>query len=324
MNNTLEAGFDKFTVEIQKAMENHYGDEYIVNIKEVNKNNGLLIHGLTVMKKSEMVCPTIYLESFYERYNEGESLSDIVMEIIEILRVSDEYKPEGLDFFNEYEQVKSRLIIKLINKKFNEKLLENIPYRDFCDLAIVCMVEVDMPGGQTGSVLIHNNHICMWGVHEKQLIDDAISNSFAKGNAVIRRMEDMISSIYHSMNDGVEEISEEQIEDMKNCPGGLYVLTNEKQLYGAASIVYKEVRNRLSEQMGGDFYIIPSSVHELIIVPNDIGSSLMNLNEMINEVNSTMVSKDEILSNHAYLYDSGKDLLIPASEVVAFQINSLD
>ena len=324
MNNTLETGFDKFTVKIQKAMENHYGDEYIVNIKEVNKNNGLLIHGLTVMKKSEMVCPTIYLESFYERYNEGESLSDIVMEIIEILRVSDEYKPEGLDSFNEYEQVKSRLIIKLINKRFNEKLLENIPYRDFCDLAIVCMVEVDMPGGQTGSVLIHNNHICMWGVHEKQLIDDAISNSFAKGNAVIRRMEDMISSIYHSMNDGVEEISEEQIEDMKNCPGGLYVLTNEKQLYGAASIVYKEVRNRLSEQMGGDFYIIPSSVHELIIVPNDIGSSLMNLNEMINEVNSTMVSKDEILSNHAYLYDSGKDLLIPASEVVAFQINSLD
>lgn len=324
MNNIVETEFDNFIAKIQRAMVNHYGDEYVINVKEVNKNNGLSFHGLTIMKKSEAVCPTIYLENFYDRYNGGESLSNIVNEIIEIFTVSDEYKPTELDFFNEYEQVKSRLIIKLINKKFNEKLLENIPYRDFCDLAVVCMVEVDMPGGQTGSVLIHNNHICMWGVHEKQLLDDAINSSYAKNRSIIRRMEDMIRNIYQSMNGAEKDMVSEQLEDINNCPSGLYVLSNERQLYGAASIVYKEIRKQLSEQMGGDFYIIPSSVHELIIVPNVVGGSLMNLNEMIREVNDTMVSKDEILSDHAYLYNSNEDLLIPVSSVVSFQIDSLE
>lgn len=324
MNNIVDTDFEIFMTKIQNAMEKHYGEEYIVDIKEVNKNNGLLIHGLTIMKKSEMVCPTIYLESFFERYSEGESLSDIVNEIVGIFSASDKYKPTGLDFFNEYEQVKDKLRIKLINKEYNEKLLENVPYRDFCDLAVVCMVEIDMPGGQTGSVLIHNNHICMWGVHEKQLLNDAISNSFTNDRGVVHRMEDMVRSIYNSMNDAQTDIFDEQIETMVSCPCGLYVLSNEKQLYGAASIVHKEVRTQLSEQMGGDFYIIPSSVHELIIVPNNIENSLMNLNEMIREVNSTMLSKDEILSDHAYLYNSTEDLLIPVSEVVSFRINSLD
>lgn len=324
MNNIVETDFEIFMAKIQKAIEKHYGEEYVVGVKEVNKNNGLLIHGLTIMKKSEMVCPTIYLESFYERYNEGESLSGIVNEIIEIFSASDKFKPTGLDFFNEYGQVRDKLRIKLINKEYNENLLENIPYRDFCDLAIVCMVEIDMPGGQTGSVLIHNNHICMWGVHEKQLLDDAISNSFVKDGGVLHRMEDMVRSIYSSMDDAQSDLFDEQIEDMENCHCGLYVLSNEKQLYGAAAIVHKEIRNMLSAQMEGDFYIIPSSVHELIIVPNNIGNSLMNLNEMIREVNSTMLSKDEILSDHAYMYNSTEDLLIPVSEVVSFRINSLD
>lgn len=324
MNNIVDTDFEIFMIKIQNAMEKHYGEEYIVDIKEVNKNNGLLIHGLTIMKKSEMVCPTIYLESFFERYSEGESLSDIVNEIVGIFSASDKYKPTGLDFFNEYERVKDKLRIKLINKEYNEKLLENVPYRDFCDLAVVCMVEIDMPGGQTGSVLIHNNHICMWGVHEKQILNDAISNSFTNDRGVVHRMEDMVRSIYNSMNDAQTDIFDEQIETMVSCPCGLYVLSNEKQLYGAASIVHKEVRTQLSEQMGGDFYIIPSSVHELIIVPNNIENSLMNLNEMIREVNSTMLSKDEILSDHAYLYNSAEDLLIPVSEVVSFRINSLD
>jgi len=306
MNNIAETDFDSFIAKIKRAMENYFGNDYVVSIKEINKNNGLMMRGLTIMKKSENVCPTIYLERFYENYVRGDSLSKIVDELIEIFKASDDYKPGELEFFSNYERVKQRLIVKLINKNMNDKLLDNIPHKEFVDMAIVCMVEIDMPGGQSGSVLIHNNHICMWGIHKEQLIEDAIENTIRRNGSVIIKMEEMISSIYEKMSEeGAPK--DEEFEKMLACPCGLYVLTNEKQLYGAATIIFPEVRKALAEKAGGDYYIIPSSVHELIVLPSNIGGNIQGLNEMINEVNSTMVSADEVLSNHAYLYNSISD-----------------
>lgn len=309
MNNIAETDFESFITKIRRAMENYFGKDYSVQVKEVNKNNGLLMHGLTIMKKSENVCPTIYMERFYEEYVNGNSLSDIVNEIIEVFVASDDYKPGGIDFFTEYEKVKSRLFVKLINKQLNEKLLEGVPHRVFIDMAIVCMVEIEMPGEQTGSVLIHNNHICMWGVHREQLLEDAIANTLMRNGSVIVKMEEMISRIYESMR-GPDMQRDEDFEEMLACPCGLYVLSNERQLYGAASIIFPEVRNDLVKKTGGDFYMIPSSVHELIIMPSNIGGNISGLNEMINEVNRTMVSRDEVLSDHAYLYNSKSDSFI--------------
>lgn len=301
-----ENEFELFMDKIKSAMEKTYGDEYLVQIREVNKNNGFILHGLTIVKKSEKVCPTIYLERFFENYSKGQPLSDIVKNISEIYRESDSMKPDEMGFFMDYEKVRPKLLIKLINKECNEELLKNVPHQDFLDLAVVCMVEIDISEGQTGSVLVHNNHICMWGVFEEQLLEDAMDVYYKRTDVRIVEMEKMLGDIYENMNQTDEE-RDEELAKLLGVHSGMYVLTNEKQLYGAACLIVPGVRQKISEKLGGDYYILPSSVHELIIMPVGIGNCIVGINEMINEVNSTMVRQDEILSNHAYLYNAETD-----------------
>ena len=85
--------FENFRNKIEAAMERHFGDDYIVQIKEVTKTNGLTIHGLTILKKSEHICPTIYLEGYFERYTAGESLGNISEEIIDLFNESSNVCP---------------------------------------------------------------------------------------------------------------------------------------------------------------------------------------------------------------------------------------
>lgn len=306
--------FENFRNKIEAAMERHFGDDYIVQIKEVTKTNGLTIHGLTILKKSEHVCPTIYLEGYFERYTAGESLGNISEEIIDLFNESSNVSPEGLEFFTDYEQVKKRLFIKLINVKMNEKLLENVPHRIFHDLAIVALVKVEMKGCGIGTVLVHNNHICMWGVREDVLIDDALEQTRASVAVKITPMKDLINEIRQRMMNSGEECEDMDLYEDEDMACGMYVITNDTQMYGAAMMAFPDVLKDAAEIVGGDYYILPSSVHEVIIIARDIVPNPTGINSMIEDVNSTMVKPDEILSDHAYLYLSDRTSLVCESD----------
>lgn len=302
-----EERFEKFNQKIKGAMEKRFGEDYIVQIKEVTKTNGLTIHGLTILKKTEHVCPTIYLESYFDRYLEGEPLSDIVAQIVELFEASNSVCPEGLEFFTDYEQVKERLFVKLINAGMNEKLLENVPHRRFLDLAIVAVVRVEMKGCGTGTILVHNNHICMWGVKEETLINDAMEKTYSEGIHRITPMEELIEEIRQRIERDMEDIEE---FGESGDSTGMYVITNDSQMFGAAMITFPEVLKEAAETVGGDFYILPSSVHEVILIDRKLVSEPMGMNSMIEEVNSSLVKQDEILSDHAYLYLCENESLI--------------
>lgn len=261
-NKNYEEEFETFRNKVEEAMERHFKDDYIVQIKEVTKTNGLTIHGLTILKKGEHVCPTIYLEGYFERYTAGESLGRIAEEIIELFNESSSVSPEGLEFFTDYEQVRKRLFIKLINVKMNEKLLENVPHRILQDLAIVAVVRVEMKGCGIGTVLVHNNHICMWGVQEEVLIADAMEQTRTSSTARIIPMKDLINEIRNRMQNSGEECDDREMYEDEDMACGMYVITNDTQMYGAAMIAFPDVLKDAAETVGGDYYILPSSVHE--------------------------------------------------------------
>lgn len=315
-NVNREEEFEKFRKKIEASMEVHFGDDFVVQTKEVTKTNGLTIHGLTILKRTEHVCPTIYLEEYFERYSEGEPLGEIVREIIELFNESNNVCPEALDFFTDYEQVKKRLFIKLINAKMNEKLLENVPHRTFLDLAIVAVVRVEMKGVGVGTVLVHNNHICMWGVLEETLIDDAMAMTNAAETVRITPMRELIEEITRRMvRTGEERTDTEMYEEELEGADGMYVITNDTQMYGAAMIAFPSVLMKAAKIMGGDYYILPSSVHEVILLDRNLVQNTSGMNDIIREVNSTMVKRDEILSDHAYLYMCENSSLVCNSEI---------
>ena len=97
--------------------------------------------------------------------------------------------------------------------------------------------------------------------------------------------------------------------------GEMKVLTNSEKFYGAAAIIYgKDKIRNLAEEEGCDIVIIPSSVHECILLPYDRSMSFECLNAMVNEVNTSEVREEEILSDHVYMYDRKADRILTDTE----------
>ena len=212
-------------------------------------------------------------------------------------------------------------------------LLDDVPYRLYEDLALVCLVEIPVDSNNMGTVLIHNSHICMWGIKQDKLFEDAFANAFAKNKVCIKKLTDTIMNEY--AND-IEVVSgntkyeiplfndSEQVDcgiyDLcRNDPNTLFVLSNDKLINGATVITYPNVLKNIAEALECDFYIIPSSIHEVIILPDSISGAVSNLNSMIRTVNLEVVDRQEILSEHAYKYSLSTDKITSILDTVEGQ-----
>ena len=90
---------------------------------------------------------------------------------------------------------------------------------------------------------------------------------------------------------------------MPDIPDTMFVLTNDTKVNGAAAILNDDIRQEIAEKVG-DFYMLPSSIHETLIIPKDAGMEFKELEQMVQEVNQTQVAPGERLSDHVYEYDA--------------------
>lgn len=263
-------------------------DEDVVRYDAI-KNNNTKLHGVVIKKLGESVSPTIYLEGYYDRYLRESNLECIADEIIKTSRKHrDDLKVDVSDF-EKFEAVKGELFVKLINRECNKELLENVPYKEFLDLAIVAYFDASRWCGLNASVLIKNEHIKMWEIDSEEVIELAIKNSYIKNGFSITNILDLFD-----------------VEVVNYCSTyPMYVLTNKTKYFGAACMIYEDVINEFCEQNDSDVYIIPSSIHEVIIVLVNDEISVDCLNEMIRSVNETELDNEDILSNHGYIYRRG-------------------
>ena len=90
----------------------------------------------------------------------------------------------------------------------------------------------------------------------------------------------------------------------------MYIMTNRQEVNGASVLLYDDVLQTFALKKKTDFYIMPSSIHEVILIPKSKSPDLKDLNEMINEVNETQVQEEEVLSDHAYYYEKNTHTLM--------------
>jgi hypothetical protein len=285
--------FEKFTDEVHKAMEIRYPG-CRVDIRRVTKNNGVIYTGVSVSGKDEGIYPTMYLEPFYEELD-GE-LSDDAVErmcrVYESRRIGDGL---SLDYLRKYDEVRDELRCKLINFEANREMLEDIPHRRFMDLAIVPYYsfrnsELNRMIKGEASFMVRNSHLDMWGVDEERVIDDAVGNTMVYESPSIKNMTEVLRELnpeYASMIPAEDE----------SCP--MYIMRTEGAC-GAVSMLFEDDIAGFCESIGSDVYIIPSSINEVILVPDHDVIPLSVLNDMIKEVNMTEVDAVEVLSGHAY------------------------
>lgn len=258
----------------------------------VPANNGSKKYGVVLEEEGEQMSPVIYLRDFYERYREGEDLQEAVSQICSFYRRIKEECTVNAEDFLEFDKIKDRVAMKVIHTERNRQLVETMPHLEVMDLSLVFYLLLNTLEDGTATMQIKREHAERWGIKSEELL------KYARENA-----GRILPAEFAAMEEVMRELTGMETEEMGVESSGMYVLSNSVRNYGASCIFYPHVAEMIGQMLKDNYYIIPSSIHELIIVPESKGLDEDEMNEMIKEVNHTQLAAEEILSEHVYYYD---------------------
>ena len=297
--------YETFLGAVERGLNERLSDDITVMLHKTVKNNGMEKQGVTIIKKDVNISPTIYLEEFYQQYLKGRTLEEIIRKIDHFyheVRYEESLDTEKLQ---KYDYLRDKIMFRLINKEKNSKLLEKIPYLDYQDLALVFYVLLDVRKGGSATITITNDMMHMWNCDVEKLYQTAQINGRRNLPAVLTPMRDVIDELIRPLNDAGIDLFEEE----PSFPDKMYVLTNEIRSFGAAVIAYEYVLEMVAEKLQSNFFVLPSSIHEVILICADSRIRQEELDETIQEVNETQVEPEEVLGDHAYYYDRERKAL---------------
>ncbi len=273
-----------------------------VELNTVTKNNDMKLTGLTIRSGEQNISPTIYLEQFYERYQEGEKMSEVLAKIAD-LRVSREINEKfDTEQITDFERIKDKIVPKLVNRAWNAEQLKDRVHTDMGDLSVTYHILLQQDFVGNASVAVTNQIMQMWSIDVESLHEMAIKNMRRLTPSTFDPMSKVIASM---MDEETAELlaKESPTEEM------MFVLSNKSRMNGATAVLDEEIMHTVAKTLG-EFIILPSSIHELIIIKGSDDMDTGMLKQMICEVNAGEVAQDERLSDHPYRY-STEDGLVP-------------
>lgn len=286
--------YQNFVEAVVKLLREKMGPEYTVRSAEVVKNNGIRLTGVIMMRDADKVSPTMYLEELYREFCDGAGLEEIADRIVGLYRERMRDIDLDIAFFEKFERVKGRIFYKLVNYDKNRELLREIPHFQWYDLAVVFYYAMEEEILGNASILIRNSHLAMWEKTAEELRQEAESN-------MRRGMPELLIPMCRL----VEEVTGEKTEEAETIP--MYVLTNRLKLNGASAMLYSEKLRELADELRTDLLILPSSVHEVLLLPDDGKEEYDFYRRMVEEVNTTQVDPEEVLSGQLYRYSREKE-----------------
>ena len=283
--------YQDFLTNIKTQLSSRIDTDLTLDIQTFTKNNGTHYDGLVIMQPNLNVSPTIYLMPYYHRYLEGVCLEDIYEDILATYHANLPKEDFDTSIFTDYKKAASRIVMRLVSYKCNEELLKDIPHYRYQDLAIIfyCLLSADQYN--QANILIHNEHLSLWNVTADSLYHAALINT-----------PKLLPYELISMQSFLSEHHPDFIKEIEDCEVTIYILTNHYRTNGATVILYEDLLRQLAEKFQQDFLLLPSSIHEVLLIPVDSADSedLSRYTRMVQEVNETQLADDEILSDHAY------------------------
>ena len=286
--------YREFFTEFRKELEVRLGGEGSTEVVRVDKNNAGRKEGLVIKGGESPALPVIYPEEFYRFHKEkGEDVGSIAEKAAYICLQERERKGVPDDFRRNilsWETAKEYLMPELIHAGWNREMLKEAASVPFLDLAVCFRLQTQRPGGGIFSCRMSRKQMTAWGLSEGELMEQAMENLRRAGHKIT----------------GLSEL----VEGLPGagCPGEeiLAVLTTPERTYGASGILRKELLSDYADRIGKNLFLIPSSVHEWLVIKDDGNTDLEELGCMIKSVNSVQVAREEQLSDHAYYYDREK------------------
>lgn len=279
----------EFIKAVMAVMENIL-DDYEIEEKDVVKMNDVINHGICARRKGENAGPTVYLDDAFER---GEDIVIVATTLSGIILEADGNKPVTADgdFDFSFEAIKDKLTVRLVDTEKNRAYLEEHPHREIgAGLAVIAEINI----GDEYSVVVTNDIAKDYDLD--MLFDTAMENMMALYPAQMVSLESAI------FGDG-RNILDSNDEDIE----GMYTLMIDgAHSFGASTLAYKGVAEKVRRLFGSGYFILPSSLHEVILLKDDGTANADNLKAMVIEANRTVVAPMDVLSDSVFYFgDSG-------------------
>ncbi|MBO4678226.1 MAG: hypothetical protein J5626_01005 [Lachnospiraceae bacterium] len=279
------------------------GEDYEVSPNTVAKLQDEGYDGIVVRKEGEAIGVNIDASSFFRDYSKGEkNYDELVDSVLDVCMQGIEHTPDfNLDEFRDYDIMKERLSMEVVATARNAEMLEKIPHKEIEDMSVVFRFVVDNSNDGVSSILITNDMLNSYGVSVDRLYNDAKTYAPELKPSEIKGMADVLAEM---MGIDVSELDREFIGGADSIDTAMYVATTHDKTHGAGIIAYPGFMEMAAEKVGGDFFLLPSSIHEVILVPDNGRMDYRELEKMVREVNETQVSPKEQLSDNVYYYDA--------------------
>ncbi len=282
-----------------------------VKVHNVVKNNDTALTGIAIRQKGSSVSPVIYLNQFYEQYQDGLKNEEETADAIENLYHSKEKQDLSkinADSIQNFEHIKKNIGFRLVNAQRNEKRLKDMPYRTVLDLAVTYGIHVGELKDTVCSVSVTEKMRKTWCVTEEMLYKLALQNTPKQNRGIVKPLAPVLKGLCGCGDgDGADaktfsyrDFDITVSEGSKSLP--LYIATNKSGIHGASTILFPDFMDKVGSLLG-NFFILPSSIHETLLLPADDETKPQGLLEIVYNVNRNIISEEEILSDNVYHYD---------------------
>lgn len=302
--------FEEFIKEVKDSIREYLPSEY-KDARIWTENNRKLNEqytGLMISNGKDALVPMINLDHLYESYRRHpeRGISGLLEKAASILQMERPYY--AAEKLLHYEQIKDNLFFRVSSAEKNKELLENIPHEIREDIALTVHIALSIDKEETASVTVTNQMLENYGISAEKLFQDARISSPIELPPIVENMDDMLHAMMladmkaSGMNQKELDEMEKEMAAMDKSP--MVIVSNEERADGASALFYPGMMDQIGERMNGDYYILPSSIHEMIVVPDDGDIDFRDLKAMVKEINATQVSPEERLTDEVYHYDS--------------------
>ena len=284
--------------DIEKALYEKTGTEHSVNLQTVEKMNETY-EALTIKPENSDIGVNINANELFRAYRDGMDYDRLVDGAVNKARDALENSPNfNIDAFKDYDKMKETLAMEVVSAERNADLLETVPHKNMEDMAVVYRFVVSTDVGETGSVLVTNKMLDQYGITPEQLHADAMKNAPEVRPMEIKGMGEVLAEQMGIENAEMLGFAIPPEQDQ------MLVASVKGNVHGAGVLAYEDFMDKASDRVGGSFFILPSSIHEILIIPDNGQFDLKSLENMVREVNATTVDPVDKLTDNVYHYDA--------------------
>ena len=275
-------------------------------LRYIEKDNDRSYYGLTIKKQGLDISPTFNMDAMYKEYTETEDM----LTIMDTIRAGFEELPSldrmGIDL-SDYDSVKNNITMVIREKSRCQDIINDVPYIQKGEF--IGLFKMEFINDEAAmSATINNKIMEAYGVNVEQLYEQAKQNDSINKKPGLYKMEEVMADIFIDEPDIVKK-NLLKSDEVIGSDQTMLVLTNEEKREGAALLLDEGILEKISKIMDGGYYVIPSSIHEVIVLKE---MHAPELNQMIAEVNNTQVEPEDVLSYNAQYYDSRNKTLVNA------------